>query len=84
VARVEGEGLKSRGHYVAREAMARGLFWLHEVEGEQQEPVPGIKIRLNPDIIRLVAKRKLPRESLASAVERLLLQVCEKSSSGQL
>jgi hypothetical protein len=57
--------------------MARGLFWLHEVEGEQQEPKPGVKVRLSPDVVKLVAKRKKTGETLAAAVERLLMQVCD-------
>lgn len=72
MAKVEGEGLKSRASYVAKEAMATGLYWLHEVEVERQEPKPGVKVHLSPDVVKLVAKRKKAGETLAVAVERLI------------
>jgi hypothetical protein len=72
MARVEGEGLKSRGSYVAKEAMAAGLYWMYESEAVQQEPKPGVKVRLSHDVVKLVAKRKQTGETLAAAVERLL------------
>lgn len=72
MARIEGKGLKKRGSYLANEAMAAHLYWVYEVEGAQQEPKPGVKVRLSPEVVKLVAKRKKTGETLAAAVERLI------------
>lgn len=68
MAKVEGQGIKSRGSYVAKEAMAKGLYWLHELEQAQEPSVPGVKVRLSPEVVALVAKQKKTGETLAAAV----------------
>jgi hypothetical protein len=79
MAKVEGQGIKSRGSYVAKEAMAKGLYWLHELEQTQEPPEPGVKVRLSPQVVALVAKQKQSGETLAAAVERLLKKACDST-----
>ena len=55
MAKVEGQGIKSRGSYVAKEAMARGLYGVHELEQAQEPRAPGVKVRLSPEVVALVA-----------------------------
>jgi hypothetical protein len=72
MAKIKGQGIKSHGSYLAKEAMANGLYWLHELEQAQNAPAPGVKVRLSPEVVTLVAKKKQSGETLAAAVERLL------------
>ena len=73
-AKVRGPGLAPGGTYVAKEAMARGLYFLHQVEQPHQEqaPAPGVKVRLTPELVRRIGARKRPGETLDQAVCRLL------------
>ena len=43
-----------------------------ELEQAQNAPAPGVKVRLSPEVVTLVAKKKQSGETLAAAVERLL------------
>ncbi len=79
MAKVEGQGIKSRGSYVAKEAMAKGLYWLHELEQAQEPRAPGVKVRLSPEVVALVAKQKQSGETLAAAVDRLLKKACDST-----
>lgn len=73
-ARVRGPGLVEGGSYQARPAMAKGLYFLSQVDAGQPvtEPQKGVKVRISEDLSRRVGSRKLPGETLDSAVCRLL------------
>lgn len=79
---VRGEGLAEGGRYVAKPAMARGLYWLHEVEvpksqAEDVQPAKVLKVVLSAALVAKVARRKRRGETLRQVVERLLLDALE-------
>jgi hypothetical protein len=59
--------------------MAKGLYWLHELEQAQEPRAPGVKVRLSPEVVALVAKQKKTGETLAAAVDRLLKKACDST-----
>jgi len=71
-ARVKG---LPEGRYRAREAMARGLYWVYPENGPErvlEPPGPGVKVKISKHLANRVGARKLAGESLDEAVCRLL------------
>lgn len=71
-ARVKG---LPEGRYRAREAMAKGLYWVYPENGPERvlEPAePGVKVKLTRQLANRVGARKIAGESLDEAVCRLL------------
>lgn len=73
MARVHGEGIDPSASYDAIQLSAEGFFSLRRVErsSEQLEGVNSVKI--SHEVCARVGRLKLPGETLAGAVERLLL-----------
>ena len=76
MAKVSGQGIDKNGTYSAREAGAKGLYWMSKHEGAERPPEAprrGLKVWISPETATVVAKQKKQGESLESALNRLVL-----------
>jgi hypothetical protein len=82
-ARVKG---LPEGRYRAREAMAKGLYWVYPENGPErvlEPPEPGVKVKLSKQLANRVGARKIGGESLDEAVCRLLDEFLRASKDEQ-
>jgi len=76
----------NEGRYVAREAMAKNLYWVYPVESPtlDRSDANGVKVKLPVELVRKIGAMKREGESLNSAVVRLLTEVIsDKKMSSQ-
>lgn len=73
MARIKGAGIKPEGRYVARPAMAQGLYWVsEEPQALEEDAAQTIRVALPVDLVRRLVRWRQPGETLAGQVRRLL------------
>lgn len=80
MARVTGPGIDPSASYDAIPLVGEGFFSLRRVT-RSDDPLEGsMSVKISHEVLRKIGRHKMPCETLAGAVERLLLLSIAKPS----